>query len=163
MSVSHHFDDEGRAHMVDVSAKEPTDREARAEAVIHLGAHLLTEVLDRSITKGDVFGVARLAGIGAVKKTSDLIPLAHPLAIHHAAVDFLPDPAGGTVRVVCSVRAREITGVEMEAMTGATVAALAVYDMCKGQDKSITLGPVRLLYKSGGKSGTYQVEGPPDS
>jgi cyclic pyranopterin phosphate synthase len=149
--------------MVDVSGKEPTDREARAEAVIHLGADLLTGVLDRNITKGDVFGVARLAGIAAVKKTPDLIPLAHPLAIHHAAVDFFPDPGAGAVRVVCTVRAQEKTGVEMEAMTGATVAALAVYDMCKGQDKSITLGPVRLLYKSGGKSGTYQVEGTPDS
>ena len=161
--MSNHFDDEGRAHMVDVSGKEPTDREARAEAVIHLGADLLAGVLDRKITKGDVFGVARLAGIAAVKKTPDLIPLAHHLAIHHAAVDFLPDLAAGSVRVVCTVRAREKTGVEMEAMTGASVAALAVYDMCKGQDKSITLGPVRLLFKSGGKSGTYQVEGNPDS
>jgi cyclic pyranopterin phosphate synthase len=144
--------------MVDVSAKEPTDREAKAEAVVQLGPKLLAAVLDRGITKGDVFGVARLAGIGAVKKTPDLIPLAHPLAIHHAAVDFAPDPDAGTVRVVCTVRAREKTGVEMEAMTGVTVAALAVYDMCKGQDKSITIGPVRLLFKTGGKSGTYQAE-----
>jgi len=153
-----HFDDEGRAHMVDVSAKEVTDRQAIAEAVIHLGSRLLAAVLGGEITKGDVFGVARLAGIAAVKKTSDLIPLAHPLAIHHASVDFTNDTAAGTVRVVCTVRAREKTGVEMEAMTGATVAALAVYDMCKGQDKSITLGPVRLLFKTGGKSGTYQAE-----
>ncbi len=153
-----HFDDEGRAHMVDVSAKDVTDREARAEAIVNLGGHLLAAVLAGDITKGDVFGVARLAGIAAVKKTPDLIPLAHPLAIHHAAVEFTNDTAAGTVRVVCTVRAREKTGVEMEAMTGAAVAALAVYDMCKGQDKSISLGPVRLLYKSGGKSGTYQAE-----
>ena len=144
--------------MVDVSAKEPTDREAKAEATVQLGPKLLAAVLDRGITKGDVFGVARLAGIAAVKKTPDLIPLAHPLAIHHAAVEFIPDPDAGTVRVVCTVRAREKTGVEMEAMTGASVAALAVYDMCKGQDKSITIGPVRLLFKTGGKSGTYQAE-----
>jgi cyclic pyranopterin phosphate synthase len=156
-----HFDAEGRAHMVDVTAKDVTDREARAEAVVHLGSELLAAVLTGDITKGDVFGVARLAGIAAVKKTPDLIPLAHPLAIHHAAVEFTNDPDSGTVRAICTVRAREKTGVEMEAMTGATVAALAVYDMCKGQDKSISLGPVRLLYKAGGKSGTYQVEEEP--
>jgi cyclic pyranopterin phosphate synthase len=148
--------------MVDVSEKEPTDREARAEAIVRLGPKLLAEALEGGTTKGDVFGVARLAGIAAVKKTPDLIPLAHPLAIHHAAVDFTFDPEAGTVRVVCTVRAREKTGVEMEAMTGVSVTALAVYDMCKGQDKSITLGPVRLLYKSGGKSGTYQAEDDPD-
>jgi cyclic pyranopterin phosphate synthase len=157
-----HFDGEGRAHMVDVSEKEPTDREARAEAIVRLGPKLLAEALEGGTTKGDVFGVARLAGIAAVKKTPDLIPLAHPLAIHHAAVDFTFDPEAGTVRVICTVRAREKTGVEMEAMTGVSVTALAVYDMCKGQDKSITLGPVRLLYKSGGKSGTYQAEDDPD-
>jgi len=143
-----HFDGEGRAHMVDVTSKDVTDREARAEATISLGADLLAAVLDRDIVKGDVFGVARLAGISAVKKTSDLIPLAHPLAIHHAAVEFTP---------------REKTGVEMEAMTGASVAALAVYDMCKGRDKSLAIGPVRLLYKSGGKSGTFIAEDEPTS
>jgi cyclic pyranopterin phosphate synthase len=158
-----HFDGEGRAHMVDVTAKEVTDREARAESSIRLGPELLAAVLDRDIVKGDVFGVARLAGIAAVKKTSDLIPLAHPLAIHHAAVEFMPDLTSGTVRVVCTVRAREKTGVEMEAMTGASVAALAVYDMCKGRDKSLTIGPVRLLYKSGGKSGTFVAKDEPTS
>ena len=158
-----HFDGEGRAHMVDVTAKEVTDREARAESSIRLGPELLAAVLDRDIVKGDVFGVARLAGIAAVKKTSDLIPLAHPLAIHHAAVEFTPDLAAGTVRVVCTVRAREKTGVEMEAMTGASVAALAVYDMCKGRDKSLTIGPVRLLYKSGGKSGKFVAKDEPTS
>ena len=158
-----HFDGEGRAHMVDVTAKEVTDREARAESSIRLGPELLAAVLDRDIVKGDVFGVARLAGIAAVKKTSDLIPLAHPLAIHHAAVEFTPDLTDGTVRVVCTVRAREKTGVEMEAMTGASVAALAVYDMCKGRDKSLTIGPVRLLFKSGGKSGTFIAEDEPTS
>ena len=153
-----HFDGEGRAHMVDVRGKEPTDREARAEAVVQLGSEVLAAVMDRNISKGDVFGVARLAGIAAVKKTSDLIPLAHPLAVHHAAVEFTPDVARGTVRIVCTVGALEKTGVEMEAMTGASVAALAVYDMCKGRDKSISIGPVRLLHKSGGKSGTFSVE-----
>ena len=153
-----HFDAEGHAHMVDVSAKEPTLREARAEAVVVLGAKILTAVLDRSMTKGDVLGVARLAGINAVKKTSDLIPLSHPLAIHHAAVDFSPEKEAGRIRVRCTVKAFERTGVEMEAMTGATVAALTIYDMCKGQDKSISIEHVRLLYKSGGRSGVFQTD-----
>lgn len=153
-----HFDGEGRAHMVDVRGKEPTDREARAEAVVELGSEVLAEVMDKNIAKGDVFGVARLAGIAAVKMTSDLIPLAHPLAIHHAAVEFSHDAATGAVRVVCTVGALEKTGVEMEAMTGASVAALAVYDMCKGRDKGISIGQVRLLYKTGGKSGTYRCD-----
>jgi cyclic pyranopterin phosphate synthase len=153
-----HFDGEGRAHMVDVGAKEVTDRRARAVAVVNLGPSLLAAVLDRSVAKGDVLGVARLAGIAAVKKTSDLIPLAHPLAIHHAAVDFATDPDEGTLTVTCTAGARERTGVEMEAMTGAMVAALTIYDMCKGRDRSISIGGVKLVYKSGGKSGTYRSE-----
>ena len=152
-----HFDPEGRARMVDVADKDPSDRRARAEAVVRLGPEILAEVLDRTAAKGDVLGVARLAGIAAVKKTPDLIPLAHPLSVHHAAVEFETDTAAGEVRVICTVRANERTGVEMEAMTGATVAALAVYDMCKGRDKSITIGPVRLLEKSGGRSGPYRA------
>jgi cyclic pyranopterin phosphate synthase len=102
--------------------------------------------------------VARLAGIGAVKRTPELIPLAHPLSLHHAAVDFTTDTDAGTVRVRCHVRAHERTGVEMEAMVGASVAALTIYDMCKGEDKGITIGPTRLLAKEGGKSGRYRRE-----
>ncbi len=154
-----HFDDRGQAHMVDVSGKEPTLREARAEAVVQLGGDILAQIMDQAVSKGDVLGVARLAGIAAVKKTPDLIPLSHPLAIQYAAVDFSTDDDTGQVRVVCTVRALEKTGVEMEAMTGATVAALTIYDMCKGQDKRISLGPVRLLFKSGGKSGVFTAEG----
>lgn len=153
-----HFDSEGRAHMVDVSGKEPTLREATAEAVVHLGKGLLQGVLEKTLTKGDVLGVARLAGINAVKKTSDLIPLAHPLAIHQASVDFQTEEESGLVKVRCTVKALEKTGVEMEAMTGASLAALTIYDMCKGQDKSITVESVRLLFKSGGKSGVFQVD-----
>lgn len=155
-----HFDDEGRAHMVDVSGKSPTLREARAQAVVHLGKELLTMIQDGQVVKGDVLGVARLAGISAVKKTSDLIPLAHPLAIHHASIDFEIHPDAGTLKVCCCVKALEKTGVEMEAMTGANVAALTVYDMCKGQDKSISIEGLRLLYKSGGKSGTFHATDP---
>jgi len=154
-----HFDEDGNARMVDVSGKEPTLREAGAEAVVRLGAALLARVLDRDIAKGDVIGVARLAGIAAVKKTPELIPLAHPLAVHHVALEFSPDTLDGTLTVTCRVRAFERTGMEMEAMTGATVAALTVYDMCKGQDKGISVGPIRLVHKSGGKSGDWVREG----
>jgi cyclic pyranopterin phosphate synthase len=141
--------------MVDVSGKEPTLREARAEAFVRLGEILLAEVLDRAVAKGDVLGTARLAGIAATKKTPELIPLAHPLALHHAAIDL--EPARDGIRILCTVRAHDRTGVEMEAMTGATVAALTIYDMCKGRDKSIAITQVRLQYKSGGKSGVYEA------
>ncbi|MCP4292721.1 MAG: cyclic pyranopterin monophosphate synthase MoaC [bacterium] len=151
-----HFDDQGRAHMVDVSGKKFTERRARASAVVHLSPEILAKVLDHEVAKGDVLGVARLSAIAAVKKTPDLIPLAHPLAIHHVAVDFTHNASEGTIVAVCEVGAVERTGVEMEAMTGATVAALTVYDMCKGLDKGIHIGPVQLEYKSGGKSGTYE-------
>ncbi len=153
-----HFDDQGRAHMVDVSGKPFTERRARASAGINLGADILAKVLDHEVAKGDVLAVARLAAISSVKKTSDLIPLSHPLAIHHVAVEFTHDKNEGTITAVCEVGAVERTGVEMEAMTGATVAALTVYDMCKGLDKGITIGPVQLQFKSGGKSGVYARE-----
>jgi cyclic pyranopterin monophosphate synthase len=153
-----HFDEQGRAHMVDVSQKPLSERCARAEAVIRLTPDLLALVFSDEMSKGDVLGVARLAAIAAVKKTPDLIPLAHPLAIHHVTVDFHHNQKAGTITAVCEVRALERTGVEMEAMTGATVAALTVYDMCKGHDKGISLGPIRLLHKSGGKSGVYNRE-----
>ena len=155
-----HFDEEGRAHMVDVSGKPFTERRARASAQIKLGPSLLERVLDHEVAKGDVLGVARLAAIASVKKTPDLIPLSHPLAIHHVAVDFSHDRTAGLITAICEVGAVERTGVEMEAMTGATVAALTVYDMCKGMDKGISIGPVHLLYKSGGKSGVYQRKEP---
>jgi cyclic pyranopterin phosphate synthase len=154
--VFNHFDEDGHARMVDVGDKEPTSREATAEARVTLGRDLLGKVLDRAVAKGDVLGTARLGGLAAVKRTPDLIPLAHPLAIHHAAIDFETEDATGTVRVRCTVRAVERTGVEMEAMTGATVAALTIYDMCKGMDRGITVGPVCLVRKSGGASGVYE-------
>lgn len=151
-----HFDADGHAHMVDVSAKEKTLREAEAEARIELGRDLLARVLDREITKGDVLAVARLAGIAATKKTQELIPLAHPLALHYAAIDFETDKKAGVVRVRCTVRAHDKTGVEMEAMIGASVAALTIYDMCKAVRKDIEITSVRLLRKTGGRSGTYE-------
>lgn len=153
-----HFDEQGRAVMVDVSAKNPTMRTAVAVATVSLKPETLAAIVEGRITKGDVFAVARLAGIAAAKKTPELIPLSHPLAIHHAAVNFSTDPLSGTVRIEATVKAFERTGVEMEAMVAASVAALTVYDMCKGTDKGITIGEVALLYKEGGKSGVYRRE-----
>ena len=155
-----HFDDAGHAHMVDVSQKKKTERRARAEARVLLGRELLAAILDRNVAKGDVLGVARLAGIAAVKRTPDLIPLSHPLAIHHVSVAFDTDAARGLLRIVCEVAAVERTGVEMEAITGATVAALTVYDMAKGMDKGIRIEGIRLLSKTGGKSGPYTAPEP---
>ena len=153
-----HFDEQGQAIMVDVSAKQPTLRTARAQAVVRLQPATLQAILNGRITKGDVLGVARLAGIAAAKRTPELIPLSHPLAIHHAAIDFTTDPATGEIVVTATVRAFERTGVEMEAMVAASLAALTVYDMCKGSDKGITIAETCLLYKEGGKSGVWQRE-----
>lgn len=153
-----HFDDKGQAIMVDVSGKNPTLRTAVATATVRLQPQTLTAIIEGRVTKGDVLGVARLAGIAAAKKTPELIPLSHPLAIHHVAVEFATDQATGTVTVEATVRAFERTGVEMEAMTSASVAALTIYDMCKGTDKGITIGEIALLYKEGGKSGVYRRE-----
>jgi cyclic pyranopterin phosphate synthase len=153
-----HFDEKGQAIMVDVSAKEPTLRTAKATATVFLRPETLAAILQGGISKGDVLGVARLAGIAAAKKSPELIPLSHPLAIHHAAVEFITDMASGRVVVESTVRAFERTGVEMEAMTSAAVAALPIYDMCKGSDKSISIGEIALLYKEGGKSGVYRRE-----
>jgi len=155
-----HFDEQGQAIMVDVSAKEPTLRTAKATATVFLRPETLAAILKGGISKGDVLGVARLAGIAAAKKTPELLPLSHPLAIHHAAVEFTADPATGRVIVESTVKAFERTGVEMEAMTSAAVAALTIYDMCKGSDKSIRIGEIALLYKEGGKSGVYRREKP---
>ncbi|GFE59635.1 cyclic pyranopterin monophosphate synthase MoaC [Geobacter sp. AOG2] len=151
-----HFDIRGNAVMVDVSAKQATMRTATAAAEVRMSGELLTAIRTGAVIKGDVLGVARLAGIMATKKTPELIPLSHPLALHSVAVDFEQDQAGGRIEVMCTVRAFERTGVEMEAMTGAAVAALTIYDMCKGSDKSVTVDNIRLLYKVGGKSGAYR-------
>lgn len=153
-----HFDERGQAIMVDVSAKQPTLRTAVAQALLRMSPELLAAVSSGGVAKGDVLGVARLAGIMAAKKTCDLIPLSHPLAIHNVSVDFDQEPGSGQLTVKCTVRALERTGVEMEAMTGAALAALTVYDMCKGSDKSISIGEIKLLYKEGGKSGVYRRE-----
>ena len=156
--IFNHFDERGHAVMVDVSSKQPTLRTAIAEAVVRMSPDLLVAIQAGGVAKGDVLGVARLAGIQAAKRTPELIPLSHQLAIHHVAVDFEQDQPNGRIAVRCTVRAMERTGVEMEAMTGAALAALTIYDMCKGSDKSIAIGEIRLLFKEGGKSGVYRRE-----
>lgn len=150
-----HFDKNGHAVMVDVSGKQPTLRVATASAEVQLTPQLLAAIKNGKITKGDVLGVARLAGITAAKRTSDLIPLSHPIVVNSVTVDFCCNDATGLLDVHCTVRAFERTGVEMEAMTGASIAALTIYDMCKGSDKAITIGEIKLLFKEGGKSGIY--------
>ncbi len=151
-----HFDASGKAVMVDVSGKEITLRTAVARARVHLKPETLREIREGKLAKGDVLAVARLAGISAAKKTPDLIPLAHPLAIHHVSVDFSEFLDQGHLDITATIKAAERTGVEMEAMVSATVTALTIYDMCKGADKSISIGEIVLLYKEGGKSGIFR-------
>lgn len=153
-----HFDASGNAIMVDVSQKVPTMRTAIAGAVLKLKPETVQAIVSGRVAKGDVLGVARIAGIAGAKKTPELIPLSHPLALHHVAIEFEVDEQQGTIAVLATVRAFERTGVEMEAMAAATVAALTVYDMCKGSDKGIVISDVKLHYKEGGKSGVFKRE-----
>jgi len=151
-----HFDAAGQAIMVDVGGKAPTARVARAGARVRLGALAFAKVREGSSAKGDVLGVARIAGIMAAKKVDQLIPLAHPLAISHVSVDFFLSEEDQAVDITATVGICGQTGVEMEALTAVTVAALTIYDMCKAVDKGIVIDGIRLLEKSGGKSGHYR-------
>ncbi len=153
MSDLTHLDASGAAHMVDVSAKPDTMREAVAEGMISMAPEVIAAIRAGDIKKGDVLGTARIAGIMAAKQTSSLIPLCHPLPISSVSVDF--DYADTGVRVETRVRTSGKTGVEMEALTAASVALLTIYDMAKALDKGMVIGPVRLLAKSGGKSGDW--------
>ena len=157
MSKLSHLDEQGRASMVDVSAKGETERAASAEAIVLFSQETYELVLSGQAKKGDVLATARIAGIMGAKKTSELIPLCHPLALSHAGVEFEPLPDRHALRIVASAKTTGQTGVEMEAMTAASVAALTVYDMIKAVDKSATIESIRLLTKSGGKSGTYEA------
>jgi cyclic pyranopterin monophosphate synthase len=159
-----HFDAAGNARMVDVSAKEDSSRKARAAARITMSAEAYRLVRSGGIAKGDVLGVARLAGIMAAKKVDQLIPLAHPLAIRKAEIDFVFDDDEFAIEIFALVAITDKTGVEMEALTAAAVAALTIYDMCKAVDKGMEIGGIRLLEKTGGKSGQYRrPENPPGS
>ena len=150
-----HIDDEGRVRMVDVTEKPVTRRKAKAEGLVTMQPETLKMILNQQIKKGNVLETARIAGVMAAKKTHDLIPMCHPLAISHAEVDFFPDADTGVVRVVCSVSLNGQTGVEMEALTAVSVACLTIYDMCKAVEKEMTITRISLLEKSGGKSGTF--------
>jgi cyclic pyranopterin phosphate synthase len=151
-----HFDDKGAARMVDVSEKDESVREAVAEGRVMMLPETLALIVDRKVAKGDVFGVARLAGIMAAKKTSELIPLCHPLALSSVAIDLQPDTTESCVRIRATVRTTGRTGVEMEALTAVAAAGLTIYDMCKSVDREMTIANVRLMKKSGGKSGTFE-------
>ncbi len=151
-----HIDSQGRLKMVDVSEKEPTWREARAEAFVSMNPETLRRISAGEIAKGNVFEAARLAGIMAAKKTWELIPLCHPLQLTAIEVEFFPVPGGSEVRITSNVKTMDRTGVEMEALVAVTHAALTVYDMCKAIDREMTIREARLIRKTGGKSGTFQ-------
>lgn len=150
-----HFNDQGQAHMVDVSAKASTHRIAVAQGRITMQPETLAIIMAGSAKKGDVLGIARIAGIMAAKKTSDLIPLCHPLALTRVAVELTPDEAQCSVKCQATVETVGPTGVEMEALTAVQIALLTVYDMCKAVDKGMVVSDVKVVEKHGGKSGSF--------
>ncbi|WP_299653749.1 cyclic pyranopterin monophosphate synthase MoaC [uncultured Tateyamaria sp.] len=156
MSLSH-FDDQGAAHMVDVSDKDVTDRIAVAETWVKMKPETFDIIIEGRAKKGDVIGVARLAGIMGAKRTADLIPLCHPLPITKVSVDLEPDADLPGLRITATVKTTGQTGVEMEALTAASTAALTVYDMAKAVDKGMEIGGLRVVLKDGGKSGRYEA------
>jgi cyclic pyranopterin phosphate synthase len=150
-----HFDADGQAHMVDVASKDVTKRVARAGGRIAMRPETLAAIRAGSSTKGDVLGVARIAAIQAAKRTSELIPLAHPLPLTRVAVDFHVNEAESVIAISVTAETLDRTGVEMEALTGAAIGLLTIYDMCKAVDRGMRIENVRLLEKSGGKSGDF--------
>jgi len=156
-----HLDEHGAARMVDVSAKQPTRREALAAGEVHMQPETLALIQAGGVPKGDVLAVARIAGIMAAKRTPELIPLCHPLPLTGVTVDFEFDEQHAAIHITARVRCTGITGVEMEALTAVSVAALTIYDMAKAVDRSMAIQNVRLLEKHGGKSGDWIREGGP--
>ncbi|WP_395059351.1 cyclic pyranopterin monophosphate synthase MoaC [Polaromonas sp.] len=154
-----HFDGQGQAHMVDVAAKPDTRRTAVAQGRIVMNAATLAIILEGTAKKGDVLGIARIAGIMAAKKTSELIPLCHPLALTHVAIEFTSDAPSASIRCLATVETVGPTGVEMEALTSVQVALLTIYDMCKAVDRAMVITDVKLLEKHGGKSGSFVAAG----
>ncbi len=151
-----HLNDAGEAHMVDVGGKAATAREAVAEGLIRMRPETLRLIVEGGHKKGDVLAVARVAGIMAAKKTAELIPLCHPIALTRVEVELVPDTNAGTVRCRATAATTGPTGVEMEALTAVQIALLTIYDMCKAVDRGMTIADVRLVSKTGGKSGTWQ-------
>ena len=158
MSDLTHFDADGKAHMVNVGDKPVTDRVAMACGEIRMAAATLDRIREGGFGKGDVLGIARLAGIMGAKQTASLIPLCHPLGLDHVAVDLEMDESLPGVRITATCRVTGRTGIEMEAMTAVSVAALTIYDMCKAVDRGMQIGSIRLTYKSGGKSGDFNAD-----
>jgi cyclic pyranopterin phosphate synthase len=151
-----HLDEKGQARMVDVTTKPVTSRAATAKAVVRMKPATLAAILEGGIAKGDVFAAARIAGIMAAKRTHELIPLCHPLAIGSISVDFAPREQQSLIEVEATVKVEGKTGVEMEALTAASIAALTIYDMCKAIDREMTIESVALVEKTGGKSGHFR-------
>jgi cyclic pyranopterin phosphate synthase len=158
MSDLTHFDDAGRARMVDVGDKDITKRSATARGSVYCSADTIALIRSGGVKKGDVLSVARLAGIMGAKRTPDLIPLCHPLALTSVAVDLTVDPDRNAVDIEATCKLKGRTGVEMEALTAVSVAALTVYDMVKAVDRTMRIGDVRLVHKAGGKSGEFRGE-----
>ena len=154
-----HFDENGNAVMVDVSDKPVTHRTAVATGSIQVGAAIMERLTEGTVAKGDVLGVARVAGIMAVKHTSDLIPMCHPLSVTKCNIDFKLEKEEGVIRTFCTVKTDGKTGVEMEALTGVQVALLTIYDMCKAIDKHMVMTDIHLIEKIGGKSGVFRFDG----
>ena len=157
MSTLTHFDETGSSRMVDVSDKDITLREAVAAGEISMDPNTFRMIMNKEIVKGDVLGVAKVAGIMAAKKTSELIPMCHPLNMTHIEVQFNPREGTSTIGMEARVKTWYRTGAEMEALVAVTTAALTIYDMCKAVDKGMVISGVKLLKKTGGKSGTYQA------
>ena len=155
MSEFTHFDEKGNARMVDVSDKDVTRRSATAQGTIKVSREVMDAVLGRKIKKGDVFTVAQVAGIAGTKRTADLIPMCHPLSLTNAKVSFMTDEEACSITAVCTAVTDGKTGVEMEALTGVSVALLTIYDMCKALDKRMEIKDIHLVEKTGGKSGDF--------
>ncbi|MFC1515854.1 cyclic pyranopterin monophosphate synthase MoaC [Thermodesulfobacteriota bacterium] len=151
-----HVDKKGSVRMVDVTEKESTSRTAVARGLVSMNPDTLDRILNQAVKKGNVLETARIAGVLAAKKTADLIPMCHPLNVTHVKVDFIPDVESSSIRIEAEVRIIGQTGVEMEALTAVSVAALTIYDMCKSSDREMTISNICLYEKSGGKSGTFR-------
>jgi len=151
-----HIDERGRVRMVDVTEKNASHRAAVARGTVSMKPETFESIRDLAVKKGNVLETARIAGVMAAKRTADLIPMCHPLNITHSQIDFYPDPSNHTIGIEANVRIFDRTGVEMEALTAVSVAALTIYDMCKSTDRGMVISDIRLLQKSGGKSGSYE-------
>ncbi len=151
-----HIDEEGRVRMVDVTEKTATLRTATARGRIFMEAETLSMIVAQQVKKGNVLEAARIAGVMAAKKTADLIPMCHPLAMTHIVVDFFPDPDTHSIEIRAGIKVEDRTGVEMEALTAVSVAALTIYDMCKSYDRAMVISDICLMEKAGGKSGAFR-------